>query len=146
MQYKLLHENGPRTYALVLDTGDEVIAELTRFAREQNVSASQFTGLGAFQDAVLGFFDVAQKRYLKNHVAEQVEVVSLVGDITLDDGEPALHPHVVVATRDGNARGGHLLEAHVRPTLELVVTESPAHLRRRHDETTGLALIDIGQD
>ena len=73
---------------------------------------------------------------------ERLEVLSLVGDIALKDGEPSLHAHVVVGSRDGSARRGHLLGARVRPTLEKVIlTEPPAHLRRRHDPESGLALI-----
>ena len=76
------------------------------------------------------------------HGGEQVEVVSLLGDIALGpDGKPALHPHVVVSRADGSAMGGHLLEAHVRPTLEVVLTESPRYLHRRKDHESGLALI-----
>ena len=70
-------------------------------------------------------------------------MVSLMGDIALGEGKATLHPHVVVAKSDGSAHGGHLLEALVRPTLEVIVTESPAHLRRKPDPQTGLALIEL---
>lgn len=77
---------------------------------------------------------------------EQVEVVSLLGDIALGpDGKPALHPHVVISRADGMAMGGHLIEAHVRPTLEVVLTESPRHLHKRKDRESGLALIVAGK-
>ena len=45
--------------------------------------------------------------------------------------------------RDGTALAGHLEQAHVRPTLEIIVTESPAHLCKAKDEVTGLALIRL---
>jgi hypothetical protein len=82
-------------------------------------------------------------QYRPIRLDEQVEVVALVGDVALDDGEPAVHAHVVVARSDGSASGGHLLEAHVRPTLEVVLSESPAHLRKRYDRASGLALIAL---
>jgi hypothetical protein len=107
------------------------------------LSAAEFTGIGAFSAAVLGYFDWQRKDYTRIPVDEQVEVLSLTGNIALADGEPKLHPHVVVGKADGSAHGGHLLEAHVRPTLELIVTESPAHLQRRSDPETGLALIRL---
>jgi predicted DNA-binding protein with PD1-like motif len=69
-------------------------------------------------------------------------VLSLVGDIALDGLEPKVHAHVVVGKADGTAHGGHVLEAHVWPTLEVIITTSPAHLRRKHDPETGLALLD----
>lgn len=75
-------------------------------------------------------------------MTEQVQVVWLVGDVAIGpDGKPSLHPHVVVSRSDGIARGGHLMAAHVRPTLEIVLTESPRHLRKRKNVESGLALI-----
>jgi predicted DNA-binding protein with PD1-like motif len=102
------------------------VACLTAFAKEHRLSASQFTALGAFRDCVLGYFDWEKKDYARISIEEQVEVLALVGDIALNDGEPKLHPHVVVGKSDGTAHGGHLLEAHVRPTLEVIITERPS--------------------
>ncbi len=137
-------------FAVIFDPGDEVMGGLERFADETGADAAGFTAIGAFSDVVLGYFDLDAKDYRHNPVAEQVEVVSLVGDITRSETSGAveapgrtIHAHVVVARADSTVMGGHLLRAHVRPTLEVVVSEAPAHLRRRHDPTTGLALIDI---
>jgi hypothetical protein len=139
---KLLDEAGPKTWALIFDKGDEPVTTLTTFAREQKLGAAHFTAIGAFSQATLGYFDRDAKDYLKIPVNEQVEVLSLIGDIALDRGQPKVHAHVVVGLADGTARGGHLLEARVWPTLEVVLVESPRHLRRRHDPESGLALID----
>lgn len=128
---------------LIFDTGDEVISKLTAFAKEHRIAAAHFTAIGAFSDATLGYFDLQKRDYLKNQVNEQVEVVSLIGDIALDKGEPKVHGHVVVGKKNGAAMGGHLLEAHVRPTLELVLQESPGELKRKFDPESGLALIDL---
>src|SRR5690349_18576405 len=128
MRTKVLNEDGERTFAVIFETGDEVVSGLTRFAEEQNLTASRFTAIGAFSRAVLGYFDWEQKDYSRIPVAEQVEVLSLIGDVALDAGRPKVHAHVVLGLRDGTARGGHLLEAHVRPTLEVVLTESPTYL------------------
>jgi predicted DNA-binding protein with PD1-like motif len=143
MRSKLISEDAQRTYAVVLETGDEAVSCLTEFARKHRLSASQFTALGAFRDCVLGYFDWEKKDYTRIPIDEQVEVLALVGGIALNDGEPKLHPHVVVGKADGTAHGGHLLEAHVRPTLEVIITESPAHLQRCSDPETGLALIRL---
>ena len=89
----------------------------------------------------LGYFDRDQKDYRKIPITEQVEVLSLLGDVALDNEQPKLHAHVVVGKSDGTAHGGHLLSAHVWPTLEVILTESPSHLRRRTDRESGLALI-----
>src|SRR5215208_6994607 len=144
MEAKQIHEeNGQKTFALVFDTGDEVIAGLSSFAAENDLNAASNTAIGAFSDATLGYFDMERKEYKQIPVDEQVEVLSLIGDIApKENGEPQVHAHVVLGKSDGTTKGGHLLEAHVRPTLEVILTESPEHLRRRTDEETGLPLID----
>ena len=72
-----------------------------------------------------------------------MELLSLIGDIALRDGEPQVHAHVVLGRRDGTTLGGHLMEAKVRPTLEVILSESPAHLRRTVHDESGLPLIDL---
>jgi uncharacterized protein len=141
MQIKLLNPGSPRIHAVVLETGEEVVDCMTRFARAEGLEATQLSAIGAFSRAVLGFFDFARKDYKRIAVDEQVELVSLLGDIALEDGKPKLHAHVTLGRADGSTRGGHLLEAIVHPTLEVIVTESPSWLRREHDAETGLALI-----
>lgn len=143
MRSKLLNDKGERSYALVFDTGDEPMSLLTRFAEQNGLTAARLTAIGAFSEVLLGYFDWEKKDYLRNKIGEQVEVLALVGDIALDKGKPKVHAHVVVGKRDATAHGGHLLEARVRPTLEVVLTESPAHLVREHDAQSGLALIRL---
>jgi uncharacterized protein len=133
----------PKTYALVLAAGDEVVEEVQAFARTRFVSAGQLTGIGAFQEVTVGFFSFEKRDYEKIDIHEQVEVLSLLGDITLKEGVPQLHMHVVLGKSDGTAHGGHLLKGLVRPTLEIILVESPRHLRRRLDPESGLALIDL---
>jgi predicted DNA-binding protein with PD1-like motif len=143
MKARLIDERGPKTFALIFDKGEEFIDGLTSFARENALGGSHFTAIGAFRDVMLGYFDRETKKYKKIPMVEQVEVLSLVGDIALKDNMPQVHAHVVVGKSDGTAHGGHILEAHVWPTLEVILTESPKHLRRKIDLETGLALIDL---
>lgn len=145
MKNRLLNDSGDlRTFALVLDTGDEAKSCVERFAREHGVTSAQITGIGAFSDCVLCYFDWDTKQYSDNSVDEQVEVASLIGDIGEGpDGAPAIHIHLVLGRSDARALAGHLGSGHVRPTLELIVTESAAHLRRRRDPETGLNLIEL---
>ncbi len=145
MKAKLLLQEKEKTWALVFDSGDEVAAGLKAFAREHLLSASHFTGIGAFSDVLLGFFSLEKRQYKKIPIRTQVEVLSLVGDITLDDEEPQVHAHVVVGKADGTAHGGHLLQAHVRPTLEVILTETPRHLHRKLNPDIGLPLINLEQ-
>lgn len=143
MKWKALKSNGERSFAVVLDPGDEVVECLLEFGRENRLEAASFTGLGALSDVTLGFFDLETKDYQRTPLDEQVEIVTLVGNFATKDGEIKLHPHIVVARRDGRAFGGHLMEGHVRPTLEVVVRDEPSHLKRETDPATGLPLIRI---
>ena len=145
MQSKELAVVGTRTFVIVFEEGEDVLSGLEGFAVAQDLTAAEFTGLGAFSRAVLGFFDTERRDYERIEVDEQVEVLSLVGNVAEFDGKPKLHPHVVLGRRDGSALGGHLLEARVRPTLEVMLTESPRHLRRATDASTGLPLIDLSR-
>jgi predicted DNA-binding protein with PD1-like motif len=121
MKHKLLADDGGRrTYALVFAAGDELVSGLKQFAQAQHLGASHFSGIGAFEKATLGYFDFA-----------------------LGEQGPIVHAHVVVGTRDGSTRGGHLIEGHVRPTLEMFLTEGPGQLWKKHDPQSGLALINL---
>jgi len=134
--------DGLRRFVVVLAAGDEVIQALTSFAAEHQLGGSQFTAIGAFSRAVVAYFDWSAKQYRHIRIDDQVEVLSLLGDIALDGSKPKIHAHTVLGKSDATAHGGHLIEAIVRPTLEVVVTELPRKLHRRFDPESGLALID----
>ena len=106
------------------------------------MNAGRGRSFGAVSDAVIGYFDSQEKSYLRNHEKGQAEVLSLTGNLALDDGEPFLHVHAALGLRDGSARGGHLFEATARPTVELVLTTYPRPVRRKTDPETGLPLLD----
>lgn len=138
--------DAPVTYAVIFDKNEEIMEGLQRFVEEHAFTASHFSAIGAFSDVTLGFFDPAAKDYRENPIAEQVEVLSFLGDVASSEGKPKVHAHVVVGKSDGSAWGGHLINATVWPTLELIIVETAAHLRRVHDPETGLALISAGSD
>lgn len=142
MHYRLLNDDDERAFALVLDSGDEALSHLEGLARKEGLRGSRLQAVGGFRSAVLGFWDPESRTYERIPTDEQAEVLSFLGDITEDpDGGVKVHVHVVLGRRDGSTVGGHLLEATVHPTCEILITESPAHLRRTHDPATGLALI-----
>jgi len=135
---------GLRTWALVFETGEEAKQGITAWATQVGTDAAQFTAIGAFESATLGWYDLNAKSYQDIDVDEQVEVLTLAGDVSLSpDGEPMVHMHVTCARRDGSTVGGHVQQAVVRPTLEVIATEVPARLRRRHDDKSGLALLQL---
>lgn len=145
MKSKLLSEtSGQRTFVVVLDPGEEAITALSDFASEKGITAASVTAIGAFEKAVVGWFDFGSKSYRRIAVAEQSEVLSAIGDIAVaDGGKPGLHIHAVLGLSDGQTRGGHLMEGTVRPTLEVMVVESPGYMRRTKREDLGIALIDL---
>src|SRR5260370_24719232 len=95
---------GPAVWALVLERGDEAIAGLTAFAREKGLAGSQLTAIGAFSDVTLGYFERNLHEYRRIRLEEQVEVLSLNGDIALENGQPKVHAHVVIGRGDATVR------------------------------------------
>jgi hypothetical protein len=130
------------TYVIVGEPGEDAFTLLTNFADTENLTAAQLTGVGAFARATVGWFDRDAKDYRRTEIDQQCELLSLIGDIALADDGPQVHAHVVLGLSDGTTRGGHLLAAEVWPTLEIIVRESPACLRKTSHPELGLALID----
>ena len=99
-----------QVHVVILDSGEEALAALTKFANDKKLAAASLTAIGAFEKATVGWFDLVSKSYRKIEVGEQSEVLSAVGDVaTGDDGKPSLHIHIVLGLSDGSTRGGHLL-------------------------------------
>lgn len=143
MQVQLLSDqSGRKEYAVILDRGDEAISRLRVFAQEHSVTSGHFTAIGMFQSAILGSFSIAQKTYEKIPITSSVEVASMIGDIALLNGKPVIHSHAVVGFPDGTTRAGHLLEAHVGITLEVMITVQPTVMRRRFDPEMRVSRID----
>ena len=108
MQVKILNKAPQRVFAVIFEIGEDPVSGLTRFAENQDLSASSFTAIGAFSEALLGYFDWERKDYERIPVKEQVEVLALMGDIAVDaaSGDKKIHAHVVLGKRDGAACGG----------------------------------------
>ena len=143
MKAKVVEDADVVTYVVVCDPGDEAVSTLTQFARSERLEAAQITAVGAFEHATVGWFDRTARDYRRIHVSEQCELLSLIGDVAEGEDGPILHMHVVLGLSDGTTRGGHLLEARVFPTLEAVVTENPARLRKVMRPDIGIPLIDL---
>jgi predicted DNA-binding protein with PD1-like motif len=145
MQVQLLNPGEPtKHYAVIFYQGDEAFSGLLEFAEKYHVTSAHFTAIGALNGATVGWFDPQRKMYKKIPIEGQVEVISMIGDIALYQGKPVVHTHMVVGTSDGTTRGGHVLDAYVSPTLEVMVTVDPATMQKRFDPETDLTLIDPG--
>jgi uncharacterized protein len=143
MKSKVVEDFDVVTYVVVCDPGDEAVATLQQFARAEQLEASQVTAVGGFERATVGWFDRAARKFRHIPVDEPSEVLSLIGDVAEGQDGPSLNLHVVLGLSDGTTRGGHLIEGQVFPTLEVIVTEAPAELRRVMRPDIGVALIDL---
>jgi predicted DNA-binding protein with PD1-like motif len=143
MKSKTIAGNPERTFVLILDQGEEAFKAITEFANNNGISGASVAAVGAFKQAKVGWFDIEAKRYKPIEVNQQCEVLSLLGDVAQgDDDKASLHLHAVLGLSDGSVRGGHLLDGTVRPTLEVTIVETAAHLRRKKHPELGLALIE----
>jgi len=143
MEVQLLNPGEPtKQYAVIFYQGDEAFSGLLEFAEKYRVTSAHFTAIGALNGATLGWFDPQRKMYKKIPIHGQHEVIGMSGDIALYQGKPVVHTHMVVGSPDGTTLGGHVLEAYVAPTLEVMVTEDPETMQKRFDPATDLTLID----
>ena len=144
MKSKVVVEGQERTFVLILDQAEEAFQAVAKFADQEDITGASVTAIGAFERAKVGWFDFERKHYKPISVTEQCEVLSLLGDIAQGgDGKASLHLHAVLGLSDGSVRGGHLLEGLVRPTLEVTIVETAAHLQRKKHPELGIALIEL---
>lgn len=142
MHHQLIrHGQGSRTWSIVLDDGDEINTCLQDFARREVLSATSFTATGMLHNAVLGYFESERHTYRRNVLDQPTQLVSLVGDIALQNGRPRIHMRAVLGGSDGSTVDGHLLEGHVDATMQVVMTEAPVQLHKDYDADAGLALF-----
>jgi predicted DNA-binding protein with PD1-like motif len=143
MQVQLLNPGEPtKQYAVIFYQGDEAFSGLLEFAEKYQVTSAHFTAIGALEGATLGWFDPKRKTYKKIPIVGQHEVIGMSGDIALYQGKPVVHTHMLVGSSDGTVHGGHVLDAYVSPTLEVMVTVDPVTMQKRFDPATDLTLID----
>src|SRR6202045_5023220 len=142
MQVQLLNHGGPtKQYAVIFYQGDEAFSGLLEFAQKYHVTSAHFTAIGGVNGATLGWFDPQRKMYKKFPVNGQHELIGMSGDIALYKGKPVVHTHMVLGSPDGTTFGGHVLDANVSPTLEVMVTDDPVTMQKRFDPATDLTLI-----
>ncbi len=143
MQVELLNlGEATKQYAVIFYQGDEAFSGLLEFADKYHVTSAHFTAIGALNRAALGWFDPQRKMYKKIPINGQHEVIGMSGDIAFYQGKPVVHTHMVVGSQDGTTRAGHVLDAYVSPTLEVMVIVDPIAMKKRFDPDTDLTLID----
>jgi len=139
MQYKICGN----AILLRLDPGEEILASLKALCAQESIALGAVQGIGAVNYAVLGLFDPATKQYRANVFEENLEIVSLTGNITTMDGEVYLHLHMAVSDEQGRVFGGHLTEAVISVTAEIVIAQIDGAADRKFSEKIGINLLDV---
>ena len=131
-----------KTHMLVLRSGDDALQAIADFAGQKWIEGGTFSAIGAFQTSTIAYWNRETKEYEPIEVNEQVEVLTMTGNVAMAGNDRRLHAHVILGRRDGSTVGGHLMKATVYPTLEVFMVDLGTRLTRRKDEQTGLWLLD----
>ena len=130
-------------YQVRLDSGEHVQAALVPWLADEGIGYAAVSGLGAVRQVTLSYWNADSRQYETHERAEQMEVVSLVGNVTLKDDAPFLHLHVALGRRDLSLIGGHFNDAIAHPTLEIWLRPEAEAVRRAPDAASGLSLMDL---
>jgi uncharacterized protein len=131
------------TYLLRLAIGEPVHETIAAFCVANKITSAWFTALGAVHDIHLGYYSMETRAYHFEHYADDHEVVTMVGNVTLVDGAPFLHIHTTISDATNRTYGGHLRSAIVAVTLEVHITAYAESIHRVFDERTGLKLCAL---
>lgn len=131
------------TFAVRINRGEEVIAQLEKLCKAENIYFAKVSAIGAADKITVGLYNVEQKKYFKKTFIGESEITSLLGNITEKDGEPYIHLHINAADENLNAFGGHLNECVISGTCEMFVDEISENTGRAYDSETGLNLFDF---
>lgn len=137
MEYRRFQD----TIVLRLDPDEEIIEQLTALAVQENIRLAEISGLGAIKEFHICVFDVKEKQFYNNQYQEPMELISLSGTITRQDGKPYLHIHASAGNGSGSAFGGHLKKAVISATGEITVRVVDGEVGRKYSEEIGLNLF-----
>jgi predicted DNA-binding protein with PD1-like motif len=126
---------------LRLNRGEEILSSITDLCKKENIKAASVNGIGATQSVEAGFYSFKKKKYCGYCFNQNMEILSLLGNISTKDDEPYLHLHIVVSNDEGEALGGHLTKAVISVTAEIFIDIIETHIGREADSLTGINLI-----
>ena len=130
-------------YFVRIDRGEEIMSSLKNFCEKEKITLAEVKALGAVDDFNVGLFDVETKQYHKNHFQFPAEITSLWGTVTTKDGNFYAHIHMSAGDKDGHVFGGHLNNARVSATCEMIVEVSEGTVERKFSEEIGLNLFEF---
>jgi hypothetical protein len=129
-------------WILRLDPGEMIVRALTGFAARKKLGGGSLSGIGSCRNPELGFFEMGEGAYRFRTLAGDFEIASLTGNISLSGGKPLVHLHVVLGDVESQAWAGHLKEAEVLATCEILLTPFAGPLGRGADPETGIKRIE----
>lgn len=124
-----------------LERGEELLETLLSYCKAKDITGATFTGLGATDMLELAFYNLTTKSYERHNIVEELEILSLTGNLGTLKEEKMLHIHGVFGRRDLSTLGGHIFKLRVSGACEIHLSTLPRQLHRVHDETTGLNLL-----
>ena len=139
----LFSQLSPTTFVIRLEKGDDILPSLRRFAAKKRIGAGVFEGIGSLNTAKLGHYDFHTKNYKFEVFSEDLEILSLSGNIATMDNAPLPHAHVTLGKRDFSVIGGHLDEGSFANMVEIGLSSLPGKLVKSRDEEVGLNLLQL---
>lgn len=133
-------------YQLRFETGEQIAATLLEWLGTEAIGFATMTGLGAVSGATISYWNAETRQYEAHELNEQMEVVSLIGNVTIKEGAPFTHIHVTLGRRDLSIIGGHFNDATVHPNLEIWLQRESETVERLLDETSGIFLMHLPED
>lgn len=134
---------------LYFEIGDEVVASLTQYCQTRDIQNARISGIGALRDIELGIYQPETKSYRRKVFTETHELLACQGNVTLKDGKPFPHIHVIIGNHDFNAFGGHLFNARVAVVGEFILEELDSRVHREMDPKVGFptwCLTEAGKE
>ena len=121
-----------------LQTGDSINKSLTEISVKENISNAWINGIGAIDSVEVGYMDVVNKKYQKRNFNDNYELISLIGNITIKDGVPFVHTHITFSDTEYKVFGGHLFDAKITATGEIILTVADSKIDRQFNENVGI--------
>lgn len=137
----MIYKKFNNKYIVRLNVGEDIVESVKKFAQEQNIKFGTVTGIGAVNKAKIGLFNTETKEYQSTILEEDMEIVSLAGNITEMNGEPYIHLHIALANSEHNVKAGHLNMAVISATGEIIIEAIDGYVDREFDDDIGLNLL-----
>ena len=139
MQFKQLEED----FFIYIEKNEKVMDTLTKFCKQYGLMNAKLSGIGAVKSTEIGAYDTTKKEYIRKQFPDVLELVSFEGNVTLKDGVPFVHAHVVLSNHDMKTIGGHLFETTIAAVGEFFLRKFNSNVHRELNEDVGLPCISM---